>query len=182
MNNYSSGKMIYDIPTVDINFRKWSGVPLINSFGRKPLLDYQGTPMFAELAIQKLASSNGWSSRWVSTYAAVKENPRFLDKWLDKPIQEQKNNPIGDSQTRRFLEKIASRKNNSFSGCWDIFAWKNSRYMFLESKRTKKDKIRKTQLSWLEYGLLEVSTLDNFLVVQWDYINYDYKNFYLRSK
>ena len=139
--SYIYQSKILDISTIEMTFPKWEGEPFNNSFGKKPLLNLEGIPMFAEFAIQTLTSVNGWSSRWISTYAALKDKPRFLSEWVDKPISKQAISPIDDEQANNLLQRIATRNGNNYSGYWDVFAWNKSNYLFLEAKRSKKDKI-----------------------------------------
>lgn len=161
----------YLIPTVDLFFKRWIGEPIKNTFGGKPLINYEGVPMFAELAIQRMAVLDGWSARWVCTYSAHKNNPYFLVNWLDKALDEQKIEPIKDTNVQSLMEKIARENDNSFAGCWDVFVWNSTKVCFLESKRLKKDGLRETQLCWLKAGLSAGLTINNFLIVQWDFKN-----------
>ena len=68
------------------------------------------------------------------------------------------------------MSKVAEQNKNSYSGCWDVLGWKDDRIIFAESKRSKKDSIRSTQISWLTAGLKHGLKKDNFLIVQWDMI------------
>lgn len=159
----------YLIPTICLYFPKWNGQGFENSFGKKPLICLDGKPMFAEQALQHLFLAEGWRSRWISTYAAPRDKPRFLSNWIDKPINEQINQPIQDTGASGLLQRIAERNDGSFYGCWDVFGWNNSDFLFVESKHSKKDSIRDTQLRWLNYGLMEGLSINNFLIVQWDF-------------
>lgn len=163
--------MVNGIPTpvgtARISFKQWSGVPIGNTFGGKPLLDVDGKPMFAELAIQRQAKQDGWQACWVETYAMKNKQPYYFNEWLDGPITAQLPISIDQAQVD-LLARIAECNGGSFYGCWDVLAWKDSRSVFMESKRTKKDAIRSTQLKWLEAGLAAGLSLDQFLIVQWD--------------
>jgi len=41
-------------------------------------------------------------------------------------------------------------KKASYGGCWDVLAWKGQDYMFIESKRVRKDRMRIPQFRWFE--------------------------------
>jgi len=45
--------------------------------------------------------------------------------------------------------------------------------MFLESQPIKRDIIHEIQLRWYEFGLLEGLTINNFLVVTWNFKRQD---------
>ena len=76
---------------------------------------------------------------------------------------------ITNGSIQTLLNSIATANGNSFSGCWDVIGWKNDKIIFAESKRTKKDSVRSTQNNWLMAGLKSGLSLNNFLIVQWDF-------------
>jgi hypothetical protein len=161
---------LYRIPGVTLQFKKWIGDTIANTFGGKPLIDYEGIPMFAELAIQRTAIKGGWNARWVETYASKGGTPYYFTEWSDLPLNQQVVTPLNDTYHEELLANIALKNNNSFSGCWDVLMWKEQRAVFMESKRFKKDSVRNTQLNWLKAGLATGLRTDNFLIVQWDFI------------
>jgi hypothetical protein len=65
------------------------------------------------------------------------------------------------------LHAMATANGNTFSGCWDVVAWKNDRLVFAESKKAKNDRMRGTQLKWLEAALRCGCSVEDFLVVEW---------------
>ena len=135
------------LPMVLLPLQPGSDPSLVHDFGGKPLVDHNGTGMFAELAIQQMAEAAGWSARWVCTYGMKAHVPRFLTTWSDLPLDEQENVPL-DAKQELLLRRIAKENNNSYSGCWDVVAWKGERTLFIEAKHDKKDHIRATQLQW----------------------------------
>jgi len=156
------------LPMVSLTLKPWEGLPLEHTFGHKSLVNYDGTAMFAELAIQRMAAANGWSARWVCVYGAKATAPRFLTDWLDAPLRDQKVVVI-DKPRQDLLNKIRKQNHGSYSGCWDVLAWKGERTVFIESKRNKKDHIRATQLEWRWAGLRAGVTADSFVVAQWEF-------------
>jgi hypothetical protein len=68
----------FRLPMVFLTFRPWEGPSLQHDFGNKPLVELDGTGMFAELAIQRMAEAAGWEARWVCTYGSKAEGPRYL--------------------------------------------------------------------------------------------------------
>ncbi|MBL0035362.1 MAG: hypothetical protein IPP26_06230 [Flavobacteriales bacterium] len=67
----------------------------------------------------------------------------------------------------RTLHAIAEANGNSFRGCWDVVAWKDDRLVFAESKKQKKDRMRDTQVQWMEAALRCEAVVEDFLVVEW---------------
>lgn len=157
------------IPECHTSFPKWTGTPLLNDFGHKGVVEFDGKPMFAELAIVEVLKREGYSARWAETYGRSGKLPIFLDEWDERGYKHQINKPIEETWVMDALAGIANLNGGSYSGCWDVIAWKNDKLLFAESKRKKRDRIKETQTSWLhaaiEYGL----TPENFLMVEWDY-------------
>jgi hypothetical protein len=165
-----NGKPV-EIPKVILTFKEWKGTPIANTFGGKPLIDFDGVPIFAELVIMKLFKISGWQARWIETYGAKVTMPFYLSNWTDGKLLAQPIDLIQDDKINIILNEISAINGNSYSGCWDAFGWHNNRMIFAETKRIKKDRIRETQNRWLTAGLNYGLSLDNFLIVQWDFIN-----------
>lgn len=164
------GKDVH-IPVAHLVFTKWAGDQISNTFGNKGLIDYEGAPMFAELAIQRTVVKGGWNARWVETYAMKGKIPYYFTEWGDGPLRQQVLNPIEDSLQVNLLAEIANNNNSSYSGCWDVLAWRGDRSIFIESKRLKKDRFQSTQIRWLEAGFRSGLTPNNFLIVQWGFVS-----------
>ena len=171
IEQFSIGEKFIKIPKCILTFRRWSGDPVKESFGGKALIDVDGKPMFAELAIANLFKRSGWQARWIETYGKNKKNPMFLSKWEDEKYRHQTATPIKDNFVLKCLSEIASANGDSYSGCWDVVGWKDAYIIFAESKRAKRDSIRQTQTDWLVAGLNYGLTPDNFVVVQWTFEN-----------
>lgn len=157
------------IPERSASFSKWTGAPLVNDFGGKGVVEFDGKPMFAELAIAEMLKSEGYSVRWAETYGRGGKPPIFLDVWDERGYAHQINKPIQEEWIMNALAEIARCNNNSYSGCWDVLAWKDGKLLFVESKRKKHDKIRDTQVSWLNAAIQCGFSQENFLMVAWDF-------------
>jgi len=145
------------IPKTTLCFEKWSGETFADTYGNKVILDFNGEPVFAELAILRIFQSDHWSGVWVDTYRRKYRTDYWNNKkGIDLPTDKQ-----------LLLNNIYKRAG-TVKGCWDVFCWKEDRIMFAESKRLSKDKIRETQIRWLEaalaYGL---NNETSFLLVEW---------------
>ena len=144
-----SGRAV-SVPKTCPTFVPWRGAVDLDKYGNKAVLDFHGEPAFAEIAILRLLQQAGWSGVWIDTY-----RKRFLvgiGKEVDLPIERQ-----------TVLDSISK----SGIGCFDVFAWKNRAILFAESKCASRDRIRLTQLRWLEAALTAGLSPDSFLVVEW---------------
>jgi hypothetical protein len=112
----------------------------------------------------------------VNTYGGAGEVWKYLTEWKDVARADQKNRPIEDAEPRQLLARIAGfNKPRRYKGCWDIFAWRNSEFAFVECKRTapkSKEVVNKEQEEWLRSALYigdrRISE-ESFCFVQWDY-------------
>jgi hypothetical protein len=158
------------IPVVHLEFKKWQGEPIADTFGGKGLIDYEGIPMFAELVIMKTAIANGWQARWIEAYAMKGGKPYHFSAWGDGSIKTQIQDPIQDQSPLESLELIASQNSSSFYGCWDVIIWSGERVIYIEAKRIKQDRMRITQDRWLESGLKAGLDQSNFVIAWWDFV------------
>lgn len=138
----------------------------MHRFGNKDLVLVDGRPQFAEVAILRLFEADGWHGRWVETYP-YRKNPRFWREWSGAGPMAQRHVPIATPWVDAWLREIAAANGGPFSGCWDVAAWKGDRLVFAESKKRRKDRLRGTQLRWLEAALRCGLQVEDFLVVEW---------------
>lgn len=159
----------FDIPERTMSFKAWNGVPMLNTFGGKGVVDRGGVPMFAELAIAEVLKVEGYQARWAETYGRGNKPPIFLDRWGERGFKYQTNAPIEDAWVMDKLAEIAQRNGGSYRGCWDVLAWKDGNLLFAESKRKKRDAIKDTQIAWLNAAIASGLSPENFLIVEWDF-------------
>lgn len=173
-----SGEVVESIPGVFMRFPRWSGSPFVDDFGKKSaaMIELEGEHLFAELAVLRLLEKEDWEGRWVNTYSGRGEVWKFLTEWQDVPRREQVSRPIRDERARKLLSRIAAANEpKRYAGCWDTFAWRDSDYVFLESKRQApkyKDVVKEEQEDWLRVALSLPDTslsVGSFGFVQWDY-------------
>ncbi len=151
-----SGEEI-QIPKATPCFEKWSGDTLADTYGNKAILNFNGEPVFAELAILRIFQNAGWNGVWVDTY----RRKYRTEYWNSK-------NDVNLPSDKQMLLDNIYKLAGSGNGCWDVFCWRKKTVIFAESKRLSKDKIRETQIKWLEaalkYGLNKETS---FLIVEW---------------
>ena len=51
-----------------------------------------------------------------------------------------------------------------------MFLWKGQKVRFIELKRSKRDKIRDTQIVWLKAALKEGLSTGQFFIVEWEIV------------
>jgi len=156
------------LPMVRLTLRPWEASSLRHGFGNKPLVEHKGQGMFAELAIRSMVEAEGWEARWVCAYGAKANGSRYRKNWCDDSLDRQKEVPL-DAKREVLLAKIAKQNHNSYSGCWEVLAWKDDRTLFIEAKHDKKDHIRATQLEWRWAALRGGLKSDDFVVAQWEF-------------
>ena len=143
------------IPKAAPVFRVWSGEFTGDTYGNKPLLDVDGVPMFAELAILRLFQKDGWNGVWVDSFGK-----KYRTSWGEEGV-------VRLSGDKLQLLKAIHQRAGSASGCFDVFCWKDDSVVFAESKRRAKDEIRQTQLAWLEAAMQTGLDGSAFLIVEW---------------
>ena len=139
----------------------------VHTFGNKPLVWVDGRAQFAEVAVLRLFEEEGWQGRWVETYS-YRKHPRLWREWNAAGPSAQAHVPIEEGWVNERLHAIAAVNGNSFSGCWDVVAWRNERLVFAESKKSGKDKLRNTQLHWVESARRCGVGTEDLLVVEWE--------------
>lgn len=136
-------------------------LPVSFDFGHKPLLTYQGGPIFAELLILRVLEAHGWEGVWVSSYGGIK----YLSQMPhDSSLKHGRVSLPDDRQS--FLNRIW-RRSGQQGGCFDVYAWRGEQVMFCEAKRQGKDRIRLSQRRWIEAAILEGVSLNSLLIVEW---------------
>jgi hypothetical protein len=150
-----SGKSVA-IPRCSYRFIQWRGTPILDTYGGKAVLNSADTPVFAELAILSVLQKAGWHGVWVDTYRR-KFRRSMPPECCSLP-----------SHAQELYDRICRANRGKTSGCFDVFAWKDGNYLFVESKRKSKDSIQKTQKAWVEAALASGIPLDSLLICEWD--------------
>lgn len=147
------------IPKARPAFRQWTGEFEKDTYGNKPLVDMDGEPLFAELAILRLFQKGGWDGVWVDTFGR-----KYRTAWEETGV-------VRLSGKRLETLKAIQRRAGSAHGCFDVYCWRDDLVLFAESKRASKDHIRDTQLRWLEAALRVGLEPVSFLTVEWSFAN-----------
>lgn len=150
-----SGDQI-SIPKYFLEFKSWQGEPILNTYNGKAVIDWNGEPVFAELAVLRLFESNGWEGVWVDSYRR-----KYRTGLPD--ITE----PIAIPDDKRILLDTLRERTGRYGGCWDLLVWKGDALLFLELKLVKKDAIRESQIVWLDESLKHGLNTKNFAFIEW---------------
>lgn len=147
-------------------FPLWTGPSPGSSYGGKPIIEYDGEPAFAELAIVRAFGSNGCSAVWMSP---GNRRLTFRSAFWGKPRP-----PVVPASLAAILAKAAAQRDGSYKGTWDVAAWPaDSRsprladLRFVESKRHQRDRIRPEQIGWYMHMRVQGAAREQFLVVDW---------------
>ena len=153
----SSGAQI-PIQKYFLTFDPWKGTPIPNTYNGKAIIDWNGEPVFAELAVLRLFQSHGWDGVWVDSYRR-----KFRVGLPDVA------DPVELPEKQRLLIDSLRAKTGRSGGCWDVLVWKGDATFFLELKRRKKDNIQSTQTEWLTEALSSGLAVSDFMLVEWDF-------------
>lgn len=140
-----------------LQFKRWEGAPVPTDYNGKAVIDWNGEPVFAELAVLRLFQSHGWNGVWVDSY---RRKYRVGLPDVAAPIE------LPEAQNR-VIESLRAKTGKS-GGCWDVLAWKNDKMLFLELKRSKKDRVQPSQMLWLETALGSGLSSRDFALVEWE--------------
>jgi hypothetical protein len=119
-------------------------------------LEFDGKPVFAELMILQMLQKAGWDGVWVDTFG--REFRRGLPPDFCKLPQ----------HAQDVYDRICRANGGKTSGCFDVLAWKDPGYLFVEMKRQSRDSIQPTQEAWVEAALSCGVPLDSLLICEWE--------------
>lgn len=149
---------IVHLNKIEMHFHAWTGVPIADAYGNKAVLDVDGEPLFAELAILRELEKKGWHGVWVDTYRQ-KFRRAMPPTMAELP-----------ASAMAVLNSIVSANAGRRSGCFDVFVWKDNEFLFAESKRKGRDRIRTSQLRWLQAALQTGLPITSFRIVEWELV------------
>lgn len=139
-----------------LTFKQWTGATIPNTYGNKSVIDYDGEPVFAELAVLRLFQANSWQGVWADSYGKkFRTGLPGVAEPITLPPEQQK-----------LYDDIKLRTGLS-GGCWDLFLWRESEVLFIELKRHKKDRAQDSQIQWLKASLGIGLVPSNFALLEW---------------
>jgi hypothetical protein len=148
------------------HFAKWAGEAPGSTYGGKPIIDFEGEPVFAEIAIVRTLRKHGLQAVWVSQAFG---RLVFRDAFSGKPPK-----PDVPSNVVAVLTAVAADRGGTFGGTWDVVAWpaedpdpQLSDLRFIESKYHGNDSIDIEQVKWFQAMRARGAPLTSFLVLDW---------------
>lgn len=132
-------------------FQVWQGEPVAVDDEKKALINMNGEPVYAEIAILRLFEADGWEGVWLDTYyrryrVSIHEDVELPESRFD------------------LLNSISK----SSGGRFDVFCWKGDQVIFAEAKRQGDDSVRDSQAKWLAVALDYGLPLESFMIVEWE--------------
>jgi hypothetical protein len=126
---------------------------------KRYLLAGKPHPAYAEILLVRLLHHQGWNAVWIDSYKG-----KF---WSEMPFaSEECYLPYREC---RLYEKIRIANDGRRGGCWDIWAWRGNRHLFIEAKRARHDTIRAKQVRWYAVATKTVGLPErSFCVAEWD--------------
>ena len=116
------------------------------TYRTKPLVVIDDEHLFGELAILRVLKKDGWDGVWVDTFHG---GGRSKVLWSDMP-------PLGNGKlpvhAEGLYDKIMMANNGKSSGFFDVFAWRNGEYIFIEYKG-EGDLANQNELGWIEAAI-----------------------------
>ncbi len=147
---------VVEVPKATPSFAAWTGSPPGESYGGKAILDFNGRPAFAELAILWSFMDAGWDGVWMDSFGK-----RYLRDFWPAPVSQDL-----PPEQENLLQEIIARASGR-GRPWDVFCWSSQAVVFAEAKRRKRDKIQETQIRFLAAALELGLPLSAFLLVEW---------------
>jgi hypothetical protein len=158
---YDIGNDTVEICTYSVRFETANPDRLVNpdlppTLTVKPLVNVEGESLFGELAILRTIQKDGWDGVWVDTFHQKKlRNSMPPEEGIDLP-----------DHAKRVYNSIV-KENKGADGFFDVFAWKDDQYAFLEYKG-KGDSLRKTQKTWIGAALRAGINLNQLFIVAYE--------------
>jgi hypothetical protein len=145
------------VPKTYLRFRQWRGAGPFARLSRtltiKPMLDFNGEPVFAELATLRLLQTAGWDGVWVDSFHRHYRVARG----------DSVNLPVERERLLIQIEDAVGKRG----GCFDVYAWRDDSVLFAELKLSGKDRIRTSQRRWLAAAVACRLPIESCLVVEW---------------
>ena len=157
-----------------LRFIGWHGSKeFLNTLPRtlsiKPLVSFRNSAVFAEIALVRMFEAAAWKAWWVDSFhrryradmpPAATSLPEPL-AYIMKTVRE-RYRQVGDAGPERHARR------GEFGGAWDVVCWNGWRALFVEAKLARKDRVRPSQIAWLQAALEIGVSADSFLIAEWE--------------
>jgi hypothetical protein len=129
-------------------------------WARKPKFSVNGGRSCAELAIVHHLQARGWNGVWVNAFRG-----ELRGRWFPAPTARQLAEVGAPGWAVEIFGRLRAANGGTLSGLFDVFAWREpGRAAFVEAK-VGPDRIKPTQLKFVEIAL-RFRSLDDFMIVE----------------
>jgi hypothetical protein len=159
------GGVRVDVPTVRLRFREWKGPGpkrtwaqgWSDTYGKPLVVGGDDEPSVVEIEIVRRLSHAGWEAAWIDTLGKA---PAWMRPWTDRGI----GLPTAIAGIVARLRAASAPDGRP----WDVVAWREDRVLFLDAKRRQHDRIRPSQVAWLDAAVRQRLPEVGFGIVEWD--------------
>ena len=162
------------MPRYFCTLQKCVGKKRLKDFGKKDAAlvdDGHGNPSFAELVLIDKFRAAGWESLWFSAFGRV----GYIKAWAwnqERPTYEENIPTIVKSN----LDSVAAHRETlehsvttGRGGIPDVIAWRGDDILFMDCKRSNKDRLQETQIEWLHCARAAGLSELQLGIFEWDY-------------
>ena len=152
---------IEGIATHTLKFTKGTKVnpTLFERHPEKPVIFSNGDNIWPEIAMLGNFRKQGYEGYWVDTF------PQTVFWKSQREHASYEELPPG---TQTVLEGVR-KKNNGFSGCWDLVAWNKAGDMKYIELLGPGEVINQNQIDFMNNLVKSGTRRDAFLIIGWDY-------------
>ncbi len=126
--------------------RHLSDESLSRTYRTKPLVVVNNENLFGELAILRYLQMDGWDGVWVDTFHG---RGRKKVLWSNLP-------PDGygrlTEEAEKLYDMIVQANDGKSSGFFDVFAWRNDKFVFIEYKG-EGDSSNQNETRWINAAI-----------------------------
>jgi len=158
----AAGDLVH-IRTQEWVLERWEGEDppgLAVPWGRKPKFSVNGSRSCAELAIVHHLRAGGWDGVWVNAFRG-----ELRTQWFPAPAARRLAEVGAPGWAVEIFDCLRAANGGTLSGFFDVFAWREpGRAAFFEAK-VGPDRIKPTQLRFVEIAL-GFRSLNDFMIVE----------------
>ena len=162
----AAGELVH-IRTQEWALERWEGEDppgLAVPWGRKPKFSVNGSRSCAELAIVHHLQAGGWNGVWNGVWVNAFRG-ELRTQWFPAPAARQLAEVGAPGWAVEAFDRLRAANGGTLSGFFDVFAWREpGRAAFFEAK-VGPDRIKPTQLRFVEIAL-RFRSLDDFMIVE----------------
>ena len=157
-----TGQLVH-VRTQEWALERWDGEDppgLAVPWGRKPKFAVNGSRSCAELAIVHHLRSGGWDGVWVNAFGR-----ELRTQWFPAPAARALAEAGAPEWSAVIFDDLHTANGGTLAGFFDVFAWREPGQVGLYEAKVGPDRIKPTQLRFLE-AALRLRDLEEFTLVE----------------